>query len=224
MTDPQSRTGPAPSPYPGPPPVPPQRRHSGRNIGIGVAVAAAVAVGTAIAVAATTGAAPGRGLKAEAKPTATATFTEPVVEETTQAPTSPSETKVRIGQTLSVSQDGVEAGEITAAGVTSTQAAPNEFASRPANGNYVTFTITAKATATGTFDINPFDFYFRATDGRHLDLTAGNAVEATRDDDLSATTLNPGETVKGTIVFDLPGTHGELVYAPLSQALGSWNF
>jgi hypothetical protein len=43
--------------------------------------------------------------------------------------------------------------------------------------------------------------------------------------DLDAATLNPGETVEGTVTFDVPDQHGVVVYAPgFGRVLGSWQF
>jgi hypothetical protein len=44
--------------------------------------------------------------------------------------------------------------------------------------------------------------------------------------ELTASTLNSGETATGQIVFDVPSAHGQIVYAPglNSQALASWNY
>ena len=83
-------------------------------------------------------------------------------------------------------------------------------------------TIVATAIGTQTFDINPFDFYLRDPAGNQWDAFDGNAVFEGTDTDLQATTLNGGETVRGTIVFDAPAEAAKLVYAPGLRSLASW--
>lgn len=140
--------------------------------------------------------------------------------------TTPTETTATMGDTLTVTIDGSEAGEITASSPTATQRAIGEFGERPARGYYITIVITAKAATaiTEPFSVNPFDFYVRTTDGTHIEYGDGNAITAQRDDQLDAVDLNAGETVKGTLTLDVPAPHGTLVYAPFSQAVGSWSF
>jgi hypothetical protein len=80
----------------------------------------------------------------------------------------------------------------------------------------VTLTATAIATGSSTWGVTPVDFFVRDADGRRYDESGG---------DLTVATLNPGETVEGTVTFAVPTEHGDLVYAPhLGRALGSWTF
>jgi hypothetical protein len=86
----------------------------------------------------------------------------------------------------------------------------------------VTVSVTEDSDYTGTFDVNPFDFYVRGPDGSHYDPgnTAGFVPS------LDVVTLNPGETASGKVVFDIPATlaHGQLVYAPGDRAIVDWSF
>lgn len=135
------------------------------------------------------------------------------------------EKQFALGETGEVSNDGKVAGTVTVSDPKATQKAPDEYSKPPAKGWFVTLTVTAKATGSATFDVNPFNFYVRGSDGQHYEYGDGNSIEAGGDGDLNAATLNPGETVKGTVTFDVPDQHGVLVYAPaLGRALASWTF
>ena len=59
--------------------------------------------------------------------------------------------------------------------------------------------------------------------GRHYD-GADAAYEL--DDALSYITLNKGENVEGSIVFDVPSPHGVLQFSPNYDGapIGSWKF
>ena len=97
-----------------------------------------------------------------------------------------------------------------------------EFGDPPANGKFWTMTIVATAIGAQTFDVNPFDFYLRDAAGNQWDAFDGNAVFEGTDNDLQATTLNSGETVRGTVVFDASAEATELVYAPGLRSLATW--
>jgi hypothetical protein len=71
---------------------------------------------------------------------------------------------------------------------------------------------------TGKFDENEFSFYIRGEDGIHYT----GALVAGFDPQLTATTLTPGEPVKGNIVFDVPTKTGTLVYESGGEALKEW--
>lgn len=86
-----------------------------------------------------------------------------------------------------------------------------DFGEPPANGTYWTVTIVATATGDQTVDVNPFDFYLRDPAGNRWDAFDGNAIYESTDNDLQATTLNAGETVRGAVVFDAPTEAAELV-------------
>lgn len=101
-----------------------------------------------------------------------------------------------------------------------------EFGSAPAHGYFVIATVKATAASGGQLDINPLDFYAKAN-SQHIGTMDGNAMGAIdSSQELTASTLNGGETATGQIVFDVPSAHGQIVYAPglNSQALASWNY
>jgi hypothetical protein len=119
------------------------------------------------------------------------------------------EVRFRLGETGLVRRDGRPEGSLTVHGGT--------VASRPPSASWwVTLTVTATATSSGGWDVTPFDFSVRDARGRRYYESGG---------DLDAATLNPGETVEGTVTFDVPDQHGVVVYAPaLGRVLGSWQF
>jgi|SRR5664280_600832 len=87
----------------------------------------------------------------------------------------------------------------------------------PKNGLYEVFTVSFVG-VTGKFDANEFSFYVRGTDGTHYT----GAFVTSFEPQLSASTLTPGEPLKGNIVFDVPAKSGTLVYESGSEALGEW--
>jgi hypothetical protein len=68
----------------------------------------------------------------------------------------------------------------------------------------------------------PTDFY-AVVAGRHYDYTS---TTYELDNALTSTTINKGENVVGVIVFDVPATHGTLLYSPNYQGepIGKWVF
>ena len=117
-------------------------------------------------------------------------------------------------------------GTVTITGAKVVTGPQTEFGSAPAHGHYVIATVKAAAASGGQLDINPLDFYAKAA-GQHFGSFDGNAVSAIdSSQELTASTLNSGETATGQIVFDVPSAHGQIVYAPgwNSQALASWNY
>lgn len=92
----------------------------------------------------------------------------------------------------------------------------------PTRGHFVALVVSAQATGSQTFSINPFDFYVRTADGAHYNSTFTSEITPP---ELDAVTLNPGENTSGSLVFDIPVTSGfQLVYAPLGQAIGIWQY
>ncbi len=90
----------------------------------------------------------------------------------------------------------------------------NEFADaqKAEHGRLVVFTITYAQTL-GAFPYNSSDWEVRMPDGQEY---TGDAVIATSElhlgQDLTSGTLHKGDRAKGIITFDIPKTHGKLVY------------
>jgi hypothetical protein len=142
---------------------------------------------------------------------------------------SPASNLAQVGDTMSITQDGQDAADITITRVSvTTQPADPEFGEPPQNGYYVTahVKVVVRPDFSGGFDVSSQDFYAKhGTD--HFDEGNGNAFEAPgNSQDLSFSTLGAGETATGTLVFDMPAPHGRIAYAPNlnGQALGYWRY
>ena len=143
------------------------------------------------------------------------------------APKAPSTMGLAPGQSVTVNESDMGYhGSVTITGAKVVTGPQTEFGSAPAHGYFVIATVKATAASGGQLDINPLDFYAKAA-GQHFGSMDGNAVTAIdSSQELTASTLNGGETATGQIVFDVPSAHGQIVYAPgwNSQALASWNY
>lgn len=126
-----------------------------------------------------------------------------------------------LGEGGTYSEDGEPVGTITVETAETLAAAPDEYSDPPVNGVFLTVSVVATALDANLYDVNPWDFYVRDTNGNRWDLGSGNGYY--RDDGLDATTLNGGETVRGTISFDVPPEATQLVYAPMQRAIGVWD-
>jgi hypothetical protein len=131
-----------------------------------------------------------------------------------------------LGQSVTVNEVLGNHGTVTTTGAQLVTGPQTELGSAPAHGHFVIVTVKATAASGGQLDINPLDFYAKAA-GQHFDSTDGNAFGAIdSSQELSASTLNSGESATGQIAFDVPSAHGQIVYAPGldSQAVASWNY
>jgi hypothetical protein len=162
--------------------------------------------------------------------------TTPITEPPSSAPdvTEPPQTGpevLKVGQTLSVRQSADTSGysdpaqgsaDITVTKVEAATREPVEFGSKPERGWFVVVHVKAVGTG-GGLDVNPFDFYVKSPNGFHAeDSTYSDAWGPTFD----SATLNKGEHVSGTLIYDVPSRHGQLVYAPNldGEAIGIWKF
>lgn len=143
------------------------------------------------------------------------------------APKAPSTMGLAPGQSVTVNESDMGYhGTVTITGAKVVTGPQAEFGSAPAHGYFVIATVKAAAVSGGQLDINPLDFYAKAA-GQHFGSMDGNAMGAIdSSQELTASTLNGGETATGQIVFDVTSAHGQIVYAPglNSQALASWNY
>ena len=120
---------------------------------------------------------------------------------------------LRVGQPLTVGQDGGPGATITITKVrVTTHPADPEFGQAPANGYYVIANVHVTA-QTNAFDVNDLDFY-AIERGQHFDSGNGNSYDAVSGSPTITTTLNSGESESGQLVFDLPHPHGTIDYAP----------
>ena len=161
----------------------------------------------------------------------TATLTPPASSSAPAAPAAPAAPKapstmgLAPGQSVTVSDMG-DHGTVTITSAKVVTRPQTEFGSAPAHGHFVIVTVKATAASGGQLNINPADFYAKVA-GQHISFMDGNAMGAIdSSQDLTFSTLNSGESATGQIVFDVPGAHGQIVYAPGldSQALAAWNY
>jgi hypothetical protein len=144
----------------------------------------------------------------------------------TPAPAGPVD--LRLGDPAPISQDGASAATIILSKRGISSQPIDQFSTGPQNGYFVAIRVdvSADASLTSGFDINPLDFY-ALSGNAHYDEGDGNAYEGPHNGaELNATTLNAGETASGWLLFDLPSPHGKIVYAPNldSQPLAYWKF
>jgi Domain of unknown function (DUF4352) len=161
----------------------------------------------------------------------TPTTTEPPSSEADVAEPQTGPEVLKVGQTLSVQQsadtsgfaDPAEGGaDITITKVEAATREPVSYGSKPERGWFVVMHVKAVGTGGGV-DVNPFDFYVKSPNGFHAeDSTYSDAWGPTFD----SATLNKGEHVSGTLIYDVPSRHGRLVYAPNldGEAIGIWEF
>lgn len=125
-----------------------------------------------------------------------------------------------VGDTGTVTEDGVETGTITVEKVETTTEPESAYSDPPANGQFLIIHVKATALEGQLFDVGSFDWYVRDAEGNRWDTSSGSSYFL--DSDLHATTLNGGETVRGTVVIDASTEAVEIVYAPGMRALGVW--
>jgi uncharacterized protein DUF4352 len=199
-------------------PRPRRRRRWLRRIALGLAALAALIIGITVA---------SSGTHVTVTPPAPAGHSAPASPAAPAAPKAPSTMGLALGQSVTVSDTGPGYhGTVTITGAKVVTGPQAEFGSAPAHGYFVIATVKATAASGGQLDINPLDFYAKAK-GQHIGTMDGNAMGAIdSSQELTASTLNGGETATGQIVFDVPSAHGQIVYAPglNSQALASWNY
>lgn len=92
---------------------------------------------------------------------------------------------------------------------------------QPSGDHYLIATVTVKALTTGQ-TINPLDFKAVGADGTEIDATFVGEVTPPQ---LQAKDLGNGQTVKGSVVFDIPlgAKIAGIAYAPAYSTLGVWD-
>jgi hypothetical protein len=207
--------------------APPKKSHRLRNWLIGIGLAVTVLIGGAVGCAAIVGSA----LSTAATPDSvssngaahTASRSSAVG---SAAPSRP--TELQLGGSALIDQDGTDGATVILATRSVSSQPTDQFSAGPQSGYFVAVRIKVNAVdgLTSGFNINPLDFY-ALTGSAHYDEGDGNAYEGPHSEaELNATTLNAGETATGWLLFDLPSSHGKVVYAPnlAGQPLASWAF
>ena len=94
----------------------------------------------------------------------------------------------------------------------------------PAHGYYVTFRLTLTNTGSQPVDIGPRNFSVRIPGEGTVGPYDGNAPYSGASQQLDTTQLDPGETVRSPLTFDVRRVHGTLQFVPDRSAAVSWTF
>lgn len=130
---------------------------------------------------------------------------------------------LKLGETAEITQnDGESTGTIQVLAVSTRKKTNSQFGEKPKFGRYVELQIAAQSTA-GVFHVNPFDFFLVSPDGTRYEYSQGNAISEEVSNSLNDASLNPGEKLRGRLLFDAAPAAMQLAYAPgLSQTLATW--
>ena len=94
----------------------------------------------------------------------------------------------------------------------------------PARGYYVTFGITVVNTGAQPVDIGPTNFHLRIPGEGTVTSYDGNAPYSGASRQLDATELEPGDTVRAPLTFDVRRPHGALLFLPDRSPAVTWRF
>lgn len=94
----------------------------------------------------------------------------------------------------------------------------------PARGYYVTFTITVVNTGSRPVDVGPANFHLRVPREGTVTSYDGNAPYSGAPRQLDTTELEPGDTVRAPLTFDVRRPHGALSYLPDATPAITWRF
>lgn len=143
----------------------------------------------------------------------------------------PTITIVRSGRTLAA---GLTADFTAQAGVSLRITASKPSVSRtrlsrsygypPAHGYYVTFRLAIANTGSESVDIGPSNFRVRITGEGTVTAYAGNAPYSGASQQLDNTQIDPGQTIRAPLTFDVRRPHGVLQYLPDRSPAISWTF
>lgn len=132
-----------------------------------------------------------------------------------------------LGETGTVTDEsGLPLADITVADARKTPQPPDEFSDPPANGAFLSVTVTIENLGDTPFTVAPFDFMVLYPDGTRVAYGEGSTGVFGYDNLLDLDELGPGETATGLVVFDVdPAVAGtQIVYSDLSgRVLGAWN-
>jgi Domain of unknown function (DUF4352) len=218
-----------------PPPTPPRKRPAwyARPLFWIVTMIGLVGLLVAAFIAVPSEETPTRTAKATTAPQATTppATTPPASDPDVAEPPQAGPQTMSVGETISIQQsadtsgfaDPAEGGaDITVTKVEAAIREPIDYGSKPERGWFVVVHVKAVGTG-GGLDVNPFDFYVKSPNGfKTEDSTFADYWGPV----LESATLNDGEHVSGTMVFDVPSRHGQIVYAPNldGEPVGIWKF
>jgi hypothetical protein len=107
----------------------------------------------------------------------------------------------------------------------SLSAAPDPKGLAPLNGYFASFTATVTDVSSPQgFVVDPSDFYLEGSDGTRYTLTSGNSASAAGSHALGHVSVEPGQSISGTLVIDESSAHGWVVYAPQGHPTDTWWF
>lgn len=148
----------------------------------------------------------------------------PTAEETTTTTTEDAIARHKIGETAELStNDGSFTGTLTVNSVNSRKKTNSQFGEKPQHGRYVEVTITAVGKS-GSFSINPYDFYLLEPDGTRYQYGEGNGFSEEVPNPINAADLKAGEKLKGRLVFDASPKAAVLGYSPSfsGETVATW--
>jgi archaellin len=94
----------------------------------------------------------------------------------------------------------------------------------PARGYYVTFTITVVNTGQQPVSLGPANFVLRVPGEGTVTSYQGNAPYSGASSQLDNTEVDPGQSLRAPMSFDVRHVHGQLEYRPDRSAAVIWRF
>lgn len=123
-----------------------------------------------------------------------------------------------------IAQDGVVL-DITASRPTvSTTRLSSSYGYPPQHGYYVTFAIAIANRGAAPVAIGPMDFFVRVAGQGKVTSYDGNSPYSGASRQLDTTELDPGQSVRAPLTFDVRRPHGRLAFAPDRSAAVTWVF
>jgi hypothetical protein len=157
--------------------------------------------------------------------------TAPPATTTTSASPGPTRTIIRTGQTVAIGQSvdfNAQAGvslRIGASGPSvSRTRLSSDYGYPPAHGYYVTFTISVVNTGSQPIDIGPNNFHVRIAGEGTVTSYDGDAPYSGASSQLDATEIDPGQSLRAPLTFDVRRPHGTLSYLPDASPAVTWRF
>src|SRR5205085_10829314 len=94
----------------------------------------------------------------------------------------------------------------------------------PQHGWYVSFRVTVENVGVQSVELGPLDFFARIARHGRVTVDDGNAPYSGASAQLDRTQLDPGQTERGPLTFDVSRPHGRLVFAPDGSPAVTWTF
>ena len=94
----------------------------------------------------------------------------------------------------------------------------------PQHGHYVTFRITVTNTGSRPIPLGPRDFLVRIPKQGTVTSYDGNSPYSGANRQLDTTELEPGDTDRAPLTFDVRAVHGRFDYRPGGTTVAVWTF